>query len=364
MRQRISDIARDRDYFPVKCQTKWIQLETALGILQDSKIYVYSLENMEKLAQTLSIEKEDLLRFLEYQHKIGSVIFFKQISDYIILQPDWLVRCFRCLVCDDNKEIKNNNLISPSALEALTNSGELLGTVTNELFKKEPELKFIDHKTHIMNVMEKFDIVIKLHVQDSTDENHESVSYYLPCIIAKSPSVKSIRETFIPKPTEGKITPWLVLEFKFLPLAYFNSILFHFIRNYKVCKTPSLYKGKAVFYLGELSRFIICFSHNGISVQIWTWGNVEDNVYKTILNELCDNIDNIRGKLRQTISYSIKGKCSDGDYTNSEGRIILKEYTALPNYYCKEHKCPHSMDELKSTWLKHVVSIETFIYRS
>ncbi|XP_071123448.1 probable serine/threonine-protein kinase pats1 [Mytilus edulis] len=361
LRKHISNIALEMGYFGETLPTKWIQLETAVKVLKDLNIYVYSWYNMEKLAQKYSLEEKELLLFLNYQHKIGNVIFFKEISEYIILQPNWLVKCFRCLVCDSNNGKINFNLICPTAWNALKSSGELSDILISQLFQKEPELKFGDHKTYLLNIMEKFDIVIKPKFRDtSIDKCQKSDSYFLPCMIDTSSSYEDILDTFISKSSDVSITPWLIFEFEFLPFAYFNHILFHYIRNYEVCEVKGLYRGKAVFYLAELSKFIICFSHNAVSVQIWRRHDVlDDNVYQTFLNELCDIIETIQGKLRHTISYSIKFKCSTGDYSESSDRIPLKNNEDISGeYLCNEHSCVHSMADLGNSWLKHFVSID------
>ncbi|XP_063400199.1 caspase-3-like [Mytilus trossulus] len=80
---------------------------------------------------------------------------------------------------------------------------------------------------------------------------------------------------------------------------------------------------------------------------------LEDNVYQTVLNELCDIIETIQGKLRHTISYSIKVKCRTGDFSKSEDRIPLKDVNDREVYFCDEHCIPHSMDDIRNSWFKH-----------
>ncbi|CAC5414039.1 unnamed protein product [Mytilus coruscus] len=315
---------------------------------------------MAKIAHENLIEEEELLLFLNYQHKIGNIIFFKEIREYIILQPEWLVKFFRCLICDCHAVKRNYNLICPTAWNQLKSTGELSNVLINQLFQKEPELKYGDHQAHLLQVMEKFDIVVKPRFRDTCQI---SDSYYLPCMIEKSSSYESIKNAFIRNTCDVAISPWLVLEFEFLPLAYFNHIMFHYIRNYKVCKVdieglehPAIYRGKAVFYLDETrqhEQFIICFSHNAISLQIWKWDFVKDDIYVNVLNKLCDNIENIKGKLSHNISYYIKAKCSNGDYSKSAGRISSKDLTRKEKYKCEEHKCLHSKYEIENTWFKH-----------
>ncbi|CAG2185381.1 unnamed protein product [Mytilus edulis] len=180
--------------------------------------------------------------------------------------------------------------------------------------------------------MEKFDIIVQPLFRDTdNDICQKSHLYYLPCMIRKSLPFDYIKKMFIKENVKVTITPWLVFEFKFLPLAYFNHILFYYLRNYTVCKVetlhPAVYMGKAVFYVDRenLSNFIICFSRNAISLQIWNWSDVDEDMYKKMLNELCDQIENITGTLGQNLSYHIKAKCSTGDFYKSVGRKSFTE---------------------------------------
>lgn len=352
------------NYFAENLPTKWIQLENTLEVLKEVNEHresFLSFGNMAKIANKISIGEKELLLFLSYQHKIGNIIFFKEMREYIILHPEWLVKCFRCLVCDDSAGKRNFKNICNTAWTRLKSTGALSNLLINQLFEKEPKLKFRDHQAHVLNVMEKFDIVIKPRFRDTSQI---SDSFYLPCMIEKSASYESIKNEFIGNNSGVKISPWLVLEFEFLPLAYFNHILFHYIRNYNVCKVekerlehPAIYRGKAVFFLDNRRQFIICFSHNATSLQIWEWEDVNEDIYRNVLDKLCDNIEYIKGQLNQNISYTIKAKCSTGDYSKISGRISFQDLTEKEKYKCAEHKCLHAKYDIENTWLKYAVSI-------
>ncbi|CAG2256069.1 unnamed protein product [Mytilus edulis] len=217
LKDHISKIAKQMGYFAESLPTKWIHLENALAVLKGFNIDVYEWENMLKLAQKNSIEEDELLLFLNNQHKIGNIIFFNELKEYIILQP---------------------------------------------------AVKKTEH--------------------------------------------------------------------------------------------PALYRGKAVFYLDrdKLSKFIICFSRNAISLQIWKWSDVDENMYKKVLNELCDRIESIRGTMGQNLSYYIKAKCQTADFAKRVGRIGYEDLLEKDLYMCEEHDDTHSKTDIINTWLKHDVSIE------
>ncbi|CAC5422026.1 unnamed protein product [Mytilus coruscus] len=103
--------------------------------------------------------------------------------------------------------------------------------------------------------------------------------------------------------------------------------------------------------------FIICFSKNSLSLQIWNWGKVGDEEYRHVLEELCDIIREFNKKLSQNISYINKAKCHDGDYSKVVGRIRYDELTKRCEhglYMCEEHRKKHTKNCIEETWSKHV----------
>lgn len=353
------------NYFSEECPTRWINLEHALEVLKDSERLVYSWENILKLAKWNSIGEKELVLFLSYHHNIGNVIFFKDIPEFIILQPNWLVRCFRCLVCDDNKMNCKKSMTDFAKLKL---EGVLSENLIGELFKKDTGLQFASSLTNhdfILAVMEQFDIIVNPTILKSDNK-----LYYMPCMIGTECTLQDIKTNL--ETQTATCTPWLVLEFKFLPIACYNHILFNYIRKYAVCKEESgrlaIYSGKAVVSLRESGDKLlaICFSKNAIALQIWEWSPANNDVYESLLKELCYIIDDFKRTAILNLPYEIKAKCSTGDYFRTSGRIGHKELNAQSEkgnkYFCNEHKKWHDKNEIKNTWFKHasVVSI-TFL---
>lgn len=360
LKKDISEIAKEMKYSANKLPTKWILLENSIAVLRDVKRQskmgsCEKMENIVKLAQTISIAKDELICFLNYQHTIGNIIFFEDKPGYIILQPQWLVDCFRCIMCDDNKK----QCIQEDLYE-LKYRGILSVHLINKLFSKVPELRFGDYEHHILDVMEKFDIIVRRKFTNS---------YYLPCMIDRSNTVEDIMKEFHVKNVH--CSPWLVFEFTFLPIPYYNHILFSYIRKYSVCEVkrhPALYTGKAVVFLDEtkFARLIICFSGNTLSLQIWESKPVGDDMYQNIIEELCDKIEELKGEMHK-LDYKIKAKCSNGDPSIRGGRISYEDLTIIckdGEYFCEEHDNTHSKDDVENTWFKHdpCVSINIFFF--
>lgn len=366
LKKHISEIADEMKYFTDTLPIRWIQLEHAIVILKASKPPITrsyeKWECIERLAQTYSIKEEELICYLNYQHRIGNIIFFEDKRDYIILQPDWLIECFRCLVCDDQK-INSGPMFSQWS--NLVEYGILSKDLIEQLFGKDELLKFKECQTHILNVMEKFDIIVKTELIDS---------YYMPCMIKNSSSLEQIKKQF--QVEDLNCTPWLVLEFEFLPIAIFNHILVYYIRHHIACEVypleesqPAIYKGKAVVCLDDTKfrRLIICFSRNVIALQIWHWHAIKDILYEDILSKLCSHIEKIEKTLKNNLSYRIKAKCSTGNYLSMSDRYSfeqLQKQCERGEYHCDEHATNHRENDLTNTWLKYAPGVSSTVYLS
>lgn len=359
-------------YFAEELPTEWISLEYALAIMRNGNENTVSWEKMKKIASRNSFTKtKQLIKFLTYQTKIGNIIFFKDVRDYIILKPEWLVKCFRCIVFNDSPTKTNKNILQTPEWFKLASRGELTSSIIQTLFEKESILQG-EKQDFLLKVMEKFDVIVKPKIKDHISGTiHESNLYFIPCMIKTEPtSLRLIEDKFRKNPKFIK-SSWLIAEFVFLPLAYFNHILFYYIRNYTVFTCPvdeskAIYRGKAVFYIDEkkeFSKLIVCFSKNALSLQIWKWEDVGDDTYRTILEDLCNLIKQLNRKLRHNLSFVIKAKCPEGDYSNSSDRISVDDLEKLgdeESYMCKEHTERHRKDEIQNTWLKHVKSVSFF----
>ncbi|CAG2237396.1 TTN [Mytilus edulis] len=215
------------------------------------------------------------------------------------IEPKWLVDCFRCIMCDDNKK-----KCIPEDLYELKYRGILSVHLMNKLFSKVPDLRFGDYEPHILDVMEKFDIIV---------ERESTKSYYLPCMIDRSNTVEEIMKGF------------------------------------------------------HLENFH-CSPWNALSLQIWESKPVGDDIYQNIIEELCYKIEELKGefhKLDYKIKAKCSNgdpSISGGRISYEDLTIICKD----GEYVCEEHGNRHSKDEIENTWLKHnpTVSFFTFYHRS
>ncbi|XP_052075374.1 probable serine/threonine-protein kinase roco6 [Mytilus californianus] len=153
IRIEISRHAMNMQDWGKDCPFKWLLFQQVLLKMKDSDVPISSTETLLKIAKFEDIgfsKDDDVKQCLQYCHDIGTVVYFDgdKIGDPVILDPKWLVNAFRCLVSD-----KIENVIKVSDdWQKLTETGELTYSLICRLFMKEPKLKCLENKTHLIEV--------------------------------------------------------------------------------------------------------------------------------------------------------------------------------------------------------------------
>ncbi|CAC5401747.1 unnamed protein product [Mytilus coruscus] len=172
LRQKIFELASEVNTWGQELPVRWIKLEQRLDILRtkDNKTvisYVDVIEHGKQVDPAIHNAKEIEL-FLNYQHEIGNIIFFKDIPEYIILQPQWLVDVLKCLISAPKFQ-KEKQLLHSSDWIELETTGRLSEDLLTEIFCQKSISHSLPYKDHILKVMEKFDIIVKPSVSNANN---------------------------------------------------------------------------------------------------------------------------------------------------------------------------------------------------
>ena len=347
----ISEIGSTMSSWGEELPFRWIHLETALDGERNAGINILSLNDVFKLAQDKSLHtsnNKDIFLFLRYQHECGHVIFFEDLKDYIILNPRWLIEAFKCLVSNQLKSTLGH-------LEDWTNlleKGELTDMLISEMFiKDEKNLKFVENKEHLLLVLEKFDIIVKL-------KNEDKKSYFMPYVIKPS----TFEDMCMLYGVESYYrTSWLLLEFEFLPPAFFNHVLVGYIRKFDISIDKdgncSLYRGIGMFEMDatRCKKLVICASKNLIALQIWIYKNQFDKEFHGHRETLTDMVDELSKRYKICCKYKVKMICSKSDYQEAKDSFEYKpqDHTI---YLCNKHQDTHKHSDVYKYWFSDEVS--------
>ncbi|CAC5403711.1 unnamed protein product [Mytilus coruscus] len=320
----------------------------AMGKLKDSGVPISTTAKLFKISMHEGIgitTEEEFKSCLQYCHDNGTVIYFDEesLTDHVILDPKWLVDAFRCLVSD---KMEFNSSLADD-WHKLYEYGELTDSLIYHLFNKDKKRNFSKNKTHLLEVMKRFDIIVNLK---------NSTVLYMPCMM-KSCSVEDVKKQLIGDSQSIRKTSWLCLEFEFLPPAFFNHILVWYIKQFSVTvilkketryERKALYRQIGVFDLdsSRCEQLVVCEGPNVIALQIWS-SRMPNRTYGDFKTNLRQFIDTLRNRYRLKIAYKETFKCKDGDFTIHRESM---DHLLTEKYRCVEHKINHTSDDLVNPW--------------
>lgn len=347
IRKDISSMIMNMNSWGRDCPLKWLLFKQVLEKLQECNVPIITTTKVLKIAMHGNIginNDEELKLCLQYFHDIGTIIYFNDdhLKDYIILDPQWLVNAFRCLVSD---KIRHVLKVSDDWIK-LRESGELTDSLISALFEKEPKLNFSENKKHILAVMKRFDIVMNM--------KHSNI-IYMPCMIEDC-SLAKIQKQIIGGSQSHWRTSWLCLEFDFLPPVFFNHVLAWYIEQYHIStildkttgkKRYGLFRHLCVFDIGNemrgYAKLIVCIAENILALQVWN----SDQTFGWLRRKLFQFIESLCKRYRLTISIEKALTCKNGDFSVNRNKLssLRDKY-----YRCVEHKETHLSFDLIESW--------------
>ncbi|XP_071141470.1 uncharacterized protein [Mytilus edulis] len=354
IRENILHLARKMKTWNKDYPLKFIQLETRL---QEKKkeLPIISFQEIQHISTDTPnpLNDEELRLFLEFHHEIRALVYFKDLPSYIILDTKWLSDAFRYIVTA--KKFRAISIKNRKKWDELYSRGKLHSEVLEDIFQKRDNM-FSKHKDHILNVMERFDIIIRPNMSESAEEKP---CYYVPCLIKKELHC-DIYETFNVTDYTCKKSTWLCFKFRFKPPHLMNHLIASLSRKYEIAevvvpnqikKSVALFGGIAVFELQKkthLRKLLVMTFPNFIQVQVLEFRKysfIKRGLYKDIgdfVTEELEKIIHTRFKM-SNVEFEKKFECG---HTKPELVTGSNEFSEeqITEYLCGTCKTPHTFD--------------------
>ncbi|CAG2198887.1 unnamed protein product [Mytilus edulis] len=346
LRRDIVEIAKSRNQWNIKTPARWIHLEKALAgenLYGKPVVAKPDIAEIAKLIIQPITDEEELEQFLTYHNGIGTYVYFSDLPEYVVLDPQWLASAFGCIITPDQFQ---KNLVHQTEWEELRQHGRLSEKLLNEIFLQQ-EVNIKKYKIHLLKVMEKFNIIVRPRTMSDTCEIHEETDYYVPCMI-KNTSLSNINDIFYSCNSKSSC---FCVEFVFLPPAFATQVLVACTRYYTVAKGPqttdgrhpAFYRDFAIYNLDATGceKVLIANYRNVLQMQIWKWGEPERRSYHDVKAKLIGIIEEMK-KVRAlpSLSYELKLKCKFTDYECLDGMVELKVINPQKEYFVKNMETP------------------------
>ncbi|XP_063408132.1 uncharacterized protein LOC134691514 [Mytilus trossulus] len=350
IRQNLLNLATTMRTWNIDYPIKFIQLEKCLRE-KKKELPIISFNEIKQISTEIPkpLNHEELMLYLKFHHELRALVYFEDLSDYIILDTQWLSDAFKCIITAEKFQSGARRHLLMDEWNDLNIRGKLHSVVlenileTNKkIFKFEEKQNLFQHKDHILKVMEKFDIIICPTVSDR-DAADTNPCYYIPCMVKDVPDCP-IRKQFNVTEKNCTKSTWLCFKFKFLPGHLMNHLIASLSRKYEIAEVPvrgqtkrpiALFRGAVVFKFHKTSKLLVMTYPNVIQIQVWDFGkhcNIERCLFKDIDDFVTREINTIickRFKMT-TVKFDKMLGCSV-----AEPDCVTGFYEQDADYFCE-----------------------------
>ena len=205
---------KKQSHWGEKVPISWTKLESVLKTLKEcSKVIPFSnLLGIVLKTNALEINsEEDLINALTFFNETGVILFQTDIKYLIILDVQWFVEAFKCIILDEEHVKEKGNL---EDFDELNESGLL----SNNLLKKmwQNDNNFYQYKESLLNHMKRLDMLAELSEE----------MWYVPCM-NKQKFDSSILDNC-------KVSSRLCFLFEFLPFIIYHRLVAACINKMKM----------------------------------------------------------------------------------------------------------------------------------
>lgn len=373
LKEKIHEVASKQKYWGEAIPARWIALENILmqRKKQDNKIISFDdVVDYDKCSDMPIRDEMELQLFLQFEHDLGNIIFFKDenLRQFVILQPQWLVDAFRCIITA--KEFCTMNIQMRREWDEFYKEGILRQSLIDYVWQLEANHQFYENKTHLLGLMEKIDIIAK-PVKISSDHSDHVQFYLSPCLLRKS----FPEEDLLLLTKEATHSPTLCYVFtdKFVPPAVFHRLLAACIGKWQIIQRREklmIFCGCGMFSTkDQCGRFLIKQNDHVIQLQAHYFGdssNLETGICVEIREFITSRLNTIIEHFHQNMPYSVCIKCDNASSDPFDGLIEVNELLQSQRVPCDNHNGHAShvvmSTELLKTWFADVLVSSSSCY--
>jgi hypothetical protein len=157
---------------------KWIQLEKCLFERRHEKIVTFeTIVEIDADTEYPLKDKDQIRLFLKHKHDQGTLVYFDEEPQFVVLDPQYLVDAFKCLITA--KRFVTNKLDVYEAWEALATEGKLENSLINKLWTRKRKKGFMKHRETILWFLQKHRIISQAMEFDETKQVAVGLGWYV-----------------------------------------------------------------------------------------------------------------------------------------------------------------------------------------
>ncbi|XP_060564052.1 uncharacterized protein LOC132723369 [Ruditapes philippinarum] len=197
LKKELLKIAR-RDEFKNPIPAKWIHLEKSLYKLQKQKIITFEEVMKEDAKNEFPVgNKEGVTLFLQYHHARGTLVFFDEgsISNYVVLDPQYLVDAFKCIITSQNFCTKDSTY--RPLWNKLTSKGILESKLIDQQWRKNDKMDFMKWRNVLLEILKKHCVIAEALEYDEKNCTSTGLGWYIVPSLLKDHSSQNVIDDFL-----------------------------------------------------------------------------------------------------------------------------------------------------------------------
>nr|XP_022305965.1 uncharacterized protein LOC111112627 isoform X3 [Crassostrea virginica] len=342
-------------YWGERVPISWTKLESVLKTLKEgSKVFPFSnLFRIVSKTKDLGINSEmDLLIALTFFNETGVILFQAEIKDIIILDVQWFVDAFKCIILDEMHAREKGNL---DDFDELNERGLLSNNLLKKLWQNS---NFYQYKESIVNHMKRLDMLAEISKE----------LWYVPCMNKQKYPWKILNRC--------NVSSRFCFLFEFLPFIIYHRLVVACINDmgmkpWRRSERMCIYHTVTILTCkDDTHRVLIAICDNKerthrdapYSIEIQINVTKPRKIDTRLTSKLKEDISQSLTVLTQGISssefYSHVGyRCRLETFgKNEESHIIKEEEMSAAEYDCPKCSQPHIVDvgSIRRFWEKTI----------
>ena len=342
-KQCLVSTVKKQSHWGEKVPISWTKLESVFTKLKEgNKVFPFS-SLLGNVLQTNGLginSEEDLINALTFFNETGVILFRSEIKDIIILDVQWFVDAFKCIILDE-EHMKEKRYLDD--FDELIKFGLLSNNLLKKLWQKD---NFYQYKEILVDHMKHLDMLAELSKE----------MWYVPCM-----NKQMFESTIL---DNCKVSSRLCFLFEFLPFIVYHRLVVACINKmgmkpWKISERMCIHhKVTILAYKDEYHRVLIAICDNKehphrdfpysieIQINVTKPREIETRLTSELKEFICQNLTDLTKGISSCETYSQVGyRCRLEPFgTNEEGHIIKEEEMSAPEYDCSKCSKPHIVD--------------------
>nr|XP_022307937.1 uncharacterized protein LOC111113935 [Crassostrea virginica] len=339
-KQCLVSTVKRQSHWGEKVPISWTKLESVFTKLKEgNKVFLFSnlLGNVLKTNRLAIDSEEDLIDALNFFNETGVILFRSEIKNIIILDVQWFVDAFKCIILDE-EHVKEKRYLG--------DFDELFkfGLLSNTLLKKLWQNDFYQYKESLVNHMKYLDMLAELSKE----------MWYVPCMNKQTYPCEILNNC--------NVSSRLCFLFEFLPFIIYHRLVVACINNMGM--KPWKRSGRmCIFHTVTIlvykdHRVLIAICDNKerphrafpysieIQINVTKPREIDTRLTSKLKGIICQNLTDLTKGISSCELYSQVGyRCRLEPFsTNQESHIIKEEKMSEPEYDCSKCSQPHIVD--------------------